>query len=155
MNASYSFGKRLSSGSKLLNVMHFYVTILLVWRKDCSPGPVYFIDSMFSRNGREGKPAYTILGRQKDLSKCNKSIMLLLEFLNVSHSIDTFKTPSPGDYNSEKAHPQGEKHAPAYSMGSRTRYRKSTLHNTTTLTLICLILQETATHHQTHTLYPL
>ena len=38
---------------------------------------------------------------------------------------DTFKTPSPGAYNPEKVHPQGEKYAPAYSMGARTQYRKS------------------------------
>ena len=38
--------------------------------------------------------------------------------------VDTFKTPAPGTYSPEKVHPQGEKHAPAYSMGSRTRYRK-------------------------------
>ena len=40
-------------------------------------------------------------------------------------NLDTFKTPSPGAYSPEKVHPQGERHAPAYSMGSRTRYRKS------------------------------
>ena len=42
-----------------------------------------------------------------------------------SHFIDSFKTPSPGAYNPEKVHPQGEKHAPNYSMGARTHYRKS------------------------------
>lgn len=41
---------------------------------------------------------------------------------------DLFKTPGPGTYRNEKVHPQGEKHAPAYSMGSRTRYRKRKSH---------------------------
>lgn len=40
---------------------------------------------------------------------------------------DTFKTPGPGTYRPEKVHPQGERHAPTYSMGSRTRYRKRKL----------------------------
>ena len=40
---------------------------------------------------------------------------------------DSFKTPSPGAYSPEKVHPQGEKHAPSYSMGQRTRYRKRKL----------------------------
>ena len=39
-------------------------------------------------------------------------------------STATFKTPAPGAYSPEKVHPQGERHAPAYSMGSRSRYRK-------------------------------
>jgi hypothetical protein len=38
--------------------------------------------------------------------------------------LDTFKTPAPGTYSPEKVHPQGERHAPVYSMGHRTRYRK-------------------------------
>ena len=44
------------------------------------------------------------------------------------HLPDLFKTPGPGTYRNEKVHPQGEKHAPAYSMGSRTRYRKRKSH---------------------------
>ena len=35
-----------------------------------------------------------------------------------------FKTPSPGAYKPEAVHPQGERHAPQYSIGARTRYRK-------------------------------
>lgn len=38
-----------------------------------------------------------------------------------------FKTPSPSAYYKERVHPQGEKKAPTYSMGSRTKYRKSEL----------------------------
>ena len=44
--------------------------------------------------------------------------------LLLSLFADAFKTPAPGTYLNEKVFPQGEKHAPAYSMGSRTRYRK-------------------------------
>lgn len=43
--------------------MHF-----VVFRKETSPGPIYFIDPMLSRYGRDGNPSYSILGRQKDLS---------------------------------------------------------------------------------------
>ena len=50
---------------------------------------------------------------------------LIEVFSNKKHLTDTFKTPSPGAYFPEKVHPQGEKHAPAHSMGARTRYRKS------------------------------
>ncbi len=45
--------------------------------------------------------------------------------LLYSMNSGTFKTPSPGAYRPELAHPPGEKHAPIYSMGSRSRYRKS------------------------------
>lgn len=87
-NPSYSFGKRLED----------------VFKKDCSPGPGYFISPKISKHGTDGTPAYSIQGRLKDLN--------------------TFKTPSPGTYSPEKGHPQGERHAPAYSMGGRTRFRK-------------------------------
>ena len=36
-----------------------------------------------------------------------------------------FKTPAPSAYYRERVHPQGERKAPVYSMGSRTKYRKS------------------------------
>lgn len=38
--------------------------------------------------------------------------------------LDSFNTPAPGTYSPEQVHPQGERHAPAHSMGSRTRYRQ-------------------------------
>ena len=41
-----------------------------MFRKDCSPGPVYFIDPALSRFGRDGTPSYSILGRQNDPSMC-------------------------------------------------------------------------------------
>ena len=75
-----------------------------MFKKDCSPGPGYFIDPRINRTGRDGTPSYSILGRQKD----GKAI----------------QTPAPGAYSPEKVHPQGERHAPAYSMAMRTRYRK-------------------------------
>lgn len=88
-NPAYSFGQRLDDG---------------MFKKDNSPGPGYFIDPKMSRNGQDGAPSYSILGRQRDLN--------------------SFKTPSPGTYSPEKFHPQGERHAPSYSMAARTRYRK-------------------------------
>jgi hypothetical protein len=72
--------------------------------KDISPGPAHFINPAITRAGKDGTPAYSILGRQKDPN--------------------TFITPSPYAYSPEKVHPQGERHAPAYSMGARTRFRK-------------------------------
>jgi hypothetical protein len=86
---AFSFGKRLEDS---------------MFRKDCSPGPGYFVNHRINRFGTDGTPNYSILGRAKDPA--------------------TFKTPSPGAYYPERVHPQGEKHAPAYSMGQRTRYRK-------------------------------
>lgn len=38
--------------------------------------------------------------------------------------IDTFKVPSPGLYSPEKVHPQGERHAPQYSISARTKMRR-------------------------------
>ncbi|CAK8692727.1 unnamed protein product [Clavelina lepadiformis] len=90
MKPAYSFGKRL--GNSFIN------------DNKCSPGPMYCIESRFTRHGRDGTPHYSILGRPKDLN--------------------VFRTPGPGKYENEKVHPQGERHAPKHSMGSRTRYRK-------------------------------
>ncbi|XP_070542717.1 ciliary microtubule associated protein 1A-like [Ptychodera flava] len=89
MKPAYSFGQRLENS---------------MFRKDCSPGPGYYINPRVSRKGKDGTPAYSILGRQKDPA--------------------TFKTPCPRAYHPEKVHPQGERHASSYSMGARTRYRK-------------------------------
>merc|ERR1712142_1223514 len=73
--------------------------------KICSPGPVYCVDPQFTRHGKDGTAKYTQLGRRRDLTE--------------------FKTPGPGRYNNQTCHPQGERHAPKYSMGSRTKYRRS------------------------------
>lgn len=72
--------------------------------KICSPGPVYFFDPKYTRHGADGTPKYSILARQKNPNE--------------------FKTPGPGSYRPENTHPQGERHAPKYSMASRTRYRR-------------------------------
>lgn len=54
--------------------------------------------------------------------------MLLME--NYLYTIfflfftDTFKVPSPGLYSPEKVHPQGERHAPQYSISARTKMRR-------------------------------
>ena len=37
---------------------------------------------------------------------------------------DIFRPPGPGTYDNHRVHPQGERHAPKYSMAERTRYRK-------------------------------
>ncbi|XP_071486674.1 ciliary microtubule associated protein 1A-like [Diadema antillarum] len=89
MKPAHSFGHRLENS---------------MFRKDFSPGPGYFINAEITRVGKDGTPAYSILGRQKDPN--------------------TFITPSPYAYSPEKVHPQGERHAPVYSMGARTRFRK-------------------------------
>lgn len=53
-----------------------------------------------------------------------KNLMDYFTLFCLFASIVTFKTPAPGAYSPEKVHPQGERHAPVYSMGNRTRYRK-------------------------------
>ncbi|XP_046357125.1 outer dense fiber protein 3-like [Haliotis rufescens] len=86
---AYSFGRRLGDFST---------------KKECSPGPAYFINPSITRSGRDGTPAYSLLARQTYLG--------------------TFKTPSPRAYMPERVHPQGERNAPKHSIGARTRYRK-------------------------------
>lgn len=73
-------------------------------KKD-SPGPAYFVNPYMTRFGKDGTPSYSMLGRQQE--------------------INSFKTPHPGAYKPEQVHPQGERIAPRYSMGFRTRYRKT------------------------------
>jgi len=73
--------------------------------KVCSPGPVYRVDPELTRHGKDGTARYTQQGRHAEIS--------------------VFNTPGPGRYHNEDCHPQGERNAPKYSMGSRTRYRKS------------------------------
>merc|ERR1711896_87764 len=69
--------------------------------KICSPGPIYFIDAKYTRHGSDGTPNYSLLGRPRDPNE--------------------FKTPGPGSYKPETAHPQGERHAPKYSMAGRQK----------------------------------
>jgi len=54
--------------------------------KICSPGPIYFIDK-YTLHGSDGTPNYSLLGRPKDPNE--------------------FKTPGPGSYKPEQAHPKG------------------------------------------------
>lgn len=46
-----------------------------VFRKDCSPGPGYYIDSATTRFGTGGTPSYSILGRQMDPSRSLGSLL--------------------------------------------------------------------------------
>ncbi|KAM9849117.1 outer dense fiber protein 3-like protein 2b [Aulostomus maculatus] len=72
---------------------------------DSSPGPQYHIDAKMTRFGRDGTPAFSILGRMKE----PKEIL---------------QTPGPGSYNPEKAPPYSlQRRPPSYTMGSRTQYR--------------------------------
>jgi len=75
-----------------------------MFSKDVSPGPKYYIDPRMSKVGPEGQPKYSILGRQPDPN--------------------SFKTPGPGAYYTEKIHPPHLRIAPRYSMSARTRLRK-------------------------------
>ena len=52
-----------------------------------------------------------------------KNLFLKCSF-HFSFNSAKFKTPSPGAYYPEAVHPQGERHAPRYSIGFRSRYRK-------------------------------
>ncbi|XP_064607865.1 LOW QUALITY PROTEIN: ciliary microtubule associated protein 1A-like [Liolophura sinensis] len=86
---AYSFGRRLIDDS---------------YKKHCSPGPRYKIDSTITRRGADGTPAYSMLARQEGCKP--------------------FKTPGPGAYRPEQAHPQGERQAPRYSLAARTRFSR-------------------------------
>ncbi|ESO99031.1 hypothetical protein LOTGIDRAFT_142353 [Lottia gigantea] len=72
---------------------------------DCSPGPCYLPDSKISRSGKDGTPHYSLYSRNQGAS--------------------TFKTPGAGAYRPENSGPSSKYHHPAYSFGSRPRYRKN------------------------------
>jgi hypothetical protein len=72
--------------------------------KVLTPGPVHFVKDEITRFGKDGTPKYTQLGRRKEPN--------------------IFKAPGPGRYENHKCFPQGETHAPKYSMSSRTKYRR-------------------------------
>lgn len=42
-------------------------------KKECSPGPAYFIDPSITRSGRDGTPAYSLLARQTYLGMYNNN----------------------------------------------------------------------------------
>uniref|UniRef100_W5MEW1 Outer dense fiber of sperm tails 3-like 2a n=2 Tax=Lepisosteus oculatus TaxID=7918 RepID=W5MEW1_LEPOC len=86
---AYSFHSRMSS---------------VMYSVDSSPGPRYYIDAKLTRFGRDGSPAFSMLGRAR----------------GSGHS----QTPGPGAYSPEKAPPLNRQcRPPSYTMGSRTRYR--------------------------------
>ncbi|KAM3875629.1 outer dense fiber protein 3-like protein 2b isoform 1-T1 [Diretmus argenteus] len=79
---------------------------------DSSPGPRYYVDAKITRFGRDGTPAYSMLGRMKEASK----------FPFITEEI--FQMPGPGAYSPENAPPCSVRcRPPSYTMGSRTRYR--------------------------------
>ncbi|XP_005999549.1 ciliary microtubule associated protein 1A [Latimeria chalumnae] len=82
---------------KLSDIMFF---------KDSSPGPRYYFDPKMTRFGKDGSPAYSMLGRSKVIS-------------------NRFQTPGPGSYSPENTPPLTHHRPPSYTMGSRTRYRKT------------------------------
>uniref|UniRef100_A0A669D576 CIMAP1 family member D n=1 Tax=Oreochromis niloticus TaxID=8128 RepID=A0A669D576_ORENI len=64
------------------------------------PGPQYHIDARITRFGKDGTPAYSMLGKE------------------------LFHTPGPGAYSPERAPPCNlQRRPPSYTMGSRTHYR--------------------------------
>lgn len=75
---AYSFGKRLENSSKSWSAtpaiirlklkLYCMVLFLLVFAKDCSPGPIYYINPVLSRFGHDGTPSYSLLGRPRNLS---------------------------------------------------------------------------------------
>ncbi|XP_029284708.1 outer dense fiber protein 3-like protein 2b isoform X2 [Cottoperca gobio] len=89
-SAAYSFHGRMSD------------TMYCV---DSSPGPQYHIDAKITRFGRDGTPAYSMLGR-------------------VRAQNELFQTPGPGAYSPEKTPTCNlQRRPPSYTMGSRTQYR--------------------------------
>uniref|UniRef100_A0A8C9R587 CIMAP1 family member D n=1 Tax=Scleropages formosus TaxID=113540 RepID=A0A8C9R587_SCLFO len=76
---------------------------------DSSPGPRYHIDAKITRFGKDGTPAYSILGRTKI---CGTTLY------------NKYSTPGPGAYSPESTHfLNTHQRPPTYTMGSRTRYR--------------------------------
>ncbi|XP_064186422.1 outer dense fiber protein 3-like protein 2b [Anguilla rostrata] len=70
-----------------------------------NPGPQYYIDARITRFGKDGTPAYSMLGRER-------------------RSVGIFQTPGPGAYNPETAPPLSrQRRPPSYTMGFRNRYR--------------------------------
>ena len=77
----------------------------LVIKKQIGPGPAHLIDPVMTRYGRDGTPHYSLHSRHKELK--------------------AFMTPGPGAHCPEKFADPYTRRPPAYSMGGRTKYRKS------------------------------
>ena len=65
---------------------------------------MYYVHPEMTRAGKDGTPVYSMLGRQRDPKE--------------------FQTPAPCTYLTEHVHPQGERHAPSYTMGTRFPIRR-------------------------------
>lgn len=76
------------------------------FKKDFGPGPAHAIDPTITHHGPDGNPHYSLASRHKELVP--------------------FSTPGPGAYAPEVKITcfQGEKIPPAYSMSTRTKFRK-------------------------------
>ena len=48
--------------------------------KDISPGPIYYINPLQSRYGRDGAPAYSLLGRQNEPSIINSPLLFIIHY---------------------------------------------------------------------------
>nr|XP_020462731.1 outer dense fiber protein 3-like protein 2 isoform X1 [Monopterus albus] len=93
-NPAYSFHGRMCDK-----------TFPAVYYIDSSPGPLYHVDAKITRFGKDGTPAYSMLGRMKTQK-------------------ELFQTPGPGAHSPEKTPPCNlQRRAPSYTMGSRTNYR--------------------------------
>lgn len=77
----------------------------LVLPKTIGPGPAHRIDASMTRYGHDGTPHYSLYSRHKEL--------------------EPFKTPGPGAHCPEKFNHPSYPRPPAYSMGGRSKYRKS------------------------------
>nr|XP_006127073.1 outer dense fiber protein 3-like protein 2 [Pelodiscus sinensis] len=75
-----------------------------VYVKDSSPGPCYYVDPQLTRFGRSGGPSYSMLARSKTPAQP--------------------QTPGPGRYRPEQAPPVTQRRPPAFTLGSRTPYRR-------------------------------
>ena len=85
-------------------IINFTLIIFLVFRNDFGPGPAHGLDPSMTRNGKDGTPHYSLGSRHKEL--------------------EPFKTPGPAAYGPEQHDNPYSIRQPAYSMGTRTRYRK-------------------------------
>lgn len=75
------------------------------FRDDCSPGPMYYPNTKYSRNGMDGTPHYSLYSRQKDGQQ--------------------FKTPGPGAYSPEASGPSAHYRHPTYQFGIRHRSKRT------------------------------
>lgn len=59
-------------------------TLPAVYGVDSSPGPKYHIDAKISRFGKDGTPAYSMLGRMKAESKFSSVSLSTLMFHRIN-----------------------------------------------------------------------